>query len=59
MARQGGIISQEAALHLSKVQIVCDRCGPTRVGFRFLENGTKERFCRKCETALPERQLQT
>src|SRR5690349_9747121 len=57
MARQGGIITQEAPLPTSKVALVCDNCGPTRVGFRFLEDGSKERFCRKCERALPGQDL--
>ena len=52
MARQGGIIEREAPLHVSKVALICDKCGPTRVGFRFLEDGTKVRICRKCGEAL-------
>jgi large subunit ribosomal protein L24 len=47
---QGGIVSREAALHASNVQIVCPECGkPTRVGRRILGDGRKVRICRKCE----------
>lgn len=52
MARQGGIIEKEAPLNASKVQLICDRCGPTRVGFRFLEDGSKVRVCKKCDEVL-------
>jgi large subunit ribosomal protein L24 len=30
------------------VAIVCSQCGPTRVGFRFDDQGRKVRVCRKC-----------
>jgi large subunit ribosomal protein L24 len=54
VARQGGIIAQEAPMPVSKVALVCERCGPTRVGFSFLEDGTKVRICRKCGEAWPD-----
>ncbi len=45
----GGIIEKEAPIHISNVMLVCSRCGkPTRVGKRFLEDGTKVRYCKKC-----------
>ena len=48
-ARQAGIIELEAPLHVSNVMLVCDKCNkPTRVGFRFLEDGRKARLCRSC-----------
>ena len=48
-ARQAGIIDIEAPINLSNLALVCDKCGrPTRVGFRFLADGTKARFCKKC-----------
>jgi large subunit ribosomal protein L24 len=28
--------------------IVCAECGPTRIGYRFDSDGTKNRVCRKC-----------
>jgi len=48
-AQQAGIIDLEAPIHLSNLALVCDKCGrPTRVGFRFLADGSKARFCKKC-----------
>ena len=50
---QGGIVEREAALHASNVQIVCPECGkPTRVGRKALEDGTRVRFCRKCQGVM-------
>jgi large subunit ribosomal protein L24 len=50
---QGGIVEREAALHASNVQIVCPECGrPTRVGRKLLEDGTRVRFCRKCQGVM-------
>ncbi len=53
MGETGGIVKAEGAMYASKVQIVCPRCGkPTRVGHKVLEDGTKERVCRKCGESL-------
>jgi len=47
--RQAGIIEREAPVHVSSVMLLCGRCNhPARVGFRFLEDGKKVRFCRSC-----------
>jgi large subunit ribosomal protein L24 len=48
---RGGIVEIEAAIHSSNVQIVCRKCGPTRIGFKF-EGDTKTRICRKCKEVL-------
>ena len=46
---KGGIVEREAALHASNVQIVCPECNrPTRIGSRRLDDGSRVRFCRKC-----------
>jgi len=46
---EGGIIEREAPLALSNVQLICKACSkPTRTGIRVLENGSKARFCKKC-----------
>jgi large subunit ribosomal protein L24 len=45
--QQGGISSVEAAIHLSNLQLVCKKCGPTRIGYK-LEGERKVRVCRKC-----------
>lgn len=48
---KGGIITQEAGIHISNVKLVCPSCGqPTRVGFKVKEDGAKVRFCKKCES---------
>jgi large subunit ribosomal protein L24 len=50
---KGGIVEREASLHASNVQIVCPECGaPTRVGRRRLDDGSRLRFCRKCQGVI-------
>jgi large subunit ribosomal protein L24 len=47
---KGGVISREASLHASNVQLVCPECGATtRIGHKVLDDGRKVRVCRKCE----------
>ncbi len=44
-----GIIQAESAIYACKVQVVCPKCKkPTRVGYKVLEDGTKDRVCKKC-----------
>ncbi len=46
---QAGIIEREAPMFASKVALVCPHCGrPTRVGYRFMPDGSKVRYCKKC-----------
>jgi large subunit ribosomal protein L24 len=45
---QGGIIDKEMPIHISNVAMWCRDCGATRIGFRFAEDGSKHRICRKC-----------
>ena len=45
---QGGIIDKEMPLHVSNVALLCSKCGPTRIGYRFTTDGRKIRVCRKC-----------
>src|SRR5438874_7160484 len=46
---QGGIIDKDMPIHVSAVALVCPSCGPTRVGYRFDEQGGgKVRICRRC-----------
>jgi len=45
----GGIIEKPAPIHVSNVMLVCPKCGkPSRVGFAFLDDGTKVRKCKRC-----------
>jgi len=50
---QGGRLSKEMPLQISNVLLVCNHCNRgVRTGARFLKDGSKERFCRKCGTSL-------
>jgi large subunit ribosomal protein L24 len=44
---QGGIIEREAAIHVSNVALLDPKTDkPTKIGFKFLEDGRKVRFAR-------------
>lgn len=46
---EGGILEKEAPLSASNVLLLCGACNkPARTGIRTLEDGTKVRFCKKC-----------
>ena len=46
--QEGGIISREAAINCSNVAIADPKDGkPTRVGFKFLDDGRKVRFAKR------------
>ncbi len=46
---QGGRLSKEMPVQLANVQYYCESCSkPARLGARYLDDGSKERFCRKC-----------
>ena len=50
---QGGRLSMEMPISISNVLLVCPSCGkPTRTGARFRPDGTKDRFCKKCDAAI-------
>ncbi len=52
-APQGGIVEREAPIDASNVLLICGKCNePTRLGKRFLENGKKARYCKKCGEVL-------
>lgn len=47
--RQGGLVHQESPINASKVMLICSKCNkPTKVGHKFLDNGSKARVCKKC-----------
>ena len=51
--RQAGIIELEAPIHVSDVMLVCEKCGnPTRVSFRFLDDGKRVRICNSCREVI-------
>jgi len=48
-----GIVEKEAAVHLSNLMIMCDKCnGPVRMGKLHLEDGRSVRVCRRCKEQL-------
>jgi large subunit ribosomal protein L24 len=52
-AQEGGIVHQEAPIHVSNVQVVCPSCGKaSRIGHRKDDDGRSVRVCRKCDTDL-------
>lgn len=51
--QKGGIVQKEAPIDASNLKIICTRCNkPTRVGITVLSDGTKSRFCKRCEEIL-------
>ena len=46
---QGGRLSMEMPIQASNALLVCEACGAaTRLGTRYLDDGSKERYCKKC-----------
>ncbi len=53
--RQAGIIEMPAPIHVSNVMLICPNCdAPTRVGYRFREDGKKVRVCKRCKQDIDE-----
>ena len=49
---EGGIIPTECAIPVSKVNVVCPKCGKaTRIGFE-MDKENKIRVCKKCNTKI-------
>ncbi len=49
---ESGIIAVECAIPVSKVNVVCSKCGKvTKVGYR-VDNDKKVRICKKCGAEL-------
>ncbi|MBM0236390.1 50S ribosomal protein L24 [Micromonospora sp. ATA32] len=45
-AKTGGIVTQEAPIHVSNVQVLDSEGKPTRIGYRIDDNGQKVRIAR-------------
>jgi large subunit ribosomal protein L24 len=46
---EGGIIEKEAAISISNVMLICSSCSEaSRTGIRTLEDGSRVRYCKKC-----------
>jgi len=55
MNPQGGRLNKEKAIPASKAMVICPKTNkPTRVGYRYLEDGAKERFARVSGVSLGE-----
>lgn len=53
MAEKGQRIQFPIPLPMSRVKLVCPKCGrPARVGYQILENKKKARICKKCRAIL-------
>jgi len=53
---QGGIIEKEGPVHISNVMRVCPKCVlPVKVGKRPLEDGSKVRYCKRCDEILDDK----
>ncbi len=50
---EGGILEKEAPLSTSNVMLICGSCNQaTRTGVRLLEDGSKTRYCKKCNESV-------
>ena len=50
---KGGIVEKEGSISISNVLLLCPSCNKgTRLGHKFLPDGTKERVCRRCGNSL-------
>ena len=48
MGQPGGIVEQEAAVHLSNLMLIDGKTDkPTRIGYKFLEDGRKVRYAKR------------
>ena len=55
-ALEGGIISKEAPIQISNLALEDPKDGkPTRIGFKFLDDGKKVRFAKRSGEVIPER----
>lgn len=51
--QQGGIIDLEMPINVSNLSLLCKSCNqPTRVGVKIGQDGSKNRFCKKCEAVI-------
>lgn len=56
--QKGGIFEISRPLRVANVALVCPSCKKvTRVGYRVLENGQKERICRKCKRQVDKTEI--
>lgn len=50
---EGGIVEKEAPMSISNIMLVCGSCNEAaRTGVRKLEDGSKTRYCKKCNASV-------
>jgi large subunit ribosomal protein L24 len=50
---QGGRLAKEMPIQISNVLLVCSACqSKTRTGARYRDDGSKERYCKKCKKSI-------
>ena len=48
----GGRLQMEKPIKISNVMYYCESCqGGVKLGYRYLEDGSKERYCRSCKAS--------
>ena len=52
-AKTGGIVTQEAPIHVSNVMVLDADGNPTRVGYQMGDDGRKVRISRKTGKEMP------
>lgn len=53
LQQPGGIMEKEMPVHVSNLMVVCAVCAkPTKVGYKYTEDGKKVRFCKKCNEVM-------
>jgi large subunit ribosomal protein L24 len=51
--KHGGIVEKEAPIAISNVMLICGKCKrPVRMGIRRLADGSRVRYCKKCDEVL-------
>ena len=54
--QQGGILEKESPIAVSKVMLICNKCGkPTKIKMGRLNEGKRVRICKKCGEMLDEK----
>lgn len=48
-----GIIEKEGSIDISNLKVVCKKCDvPVRTAYKFLEDNSKVRYCKKCSEII-------
>ena len=52
---QGGRLQIDQPLDVSNIRVYCPSCSQgARVGYRYTDEGSKERFCKKCDAKISQ-----